>query len=98
MEDLESTLKERRYAELMDIQQKISLEKNQAKVGSQIKVLIDEIDWKTLSAIGRSRGDSPEIDNEVIICSLNKALRVGDFVKVEIEDASEYELYGKLGD
>lgn len=98
MEDLESTLKERRYAELMNIQQKISLEKNRAKVGSQIKVLIDEIDWKTLSAIGRSRGDSPEIDNEVIICSLNKALRVGDFVKVEIEDASEYELYGKLGD
>jgi ribosomal protein S12 methylthiotransferase len=98
LKDLEGALKETRYTELMNIQQRISLEKNQEKIGSQMKVLIDEVDWKTLTAVGRTRGDSPEIDNEVIIHSLQKALRVGNFVNVEIEDASEYELYGKLGD
>ncbi|MCB0296622.1 MAG: 30S ribosomal protein S12 methylthiotransferase RimO, partial [Calditrichaeota bacterium] len=49
-------------------------------------------------AFGRTAGDSPEIDNEVVITDLNRALRVGEFVNVEIFDVSEYELYGKLKD
>lgn len=98
LNDLDDHAKEERYAELMTIQQKISLEKNLQKIGKKMTVLIDEVNWATLTASGRSAGDSPDIDNEVIINPLDQALRAGDFVRVDILDASEYELYGKLGE
>lgn len=98
LDDLDDQTKEERYAEIMTIQQEISLEKNLQKVGKKMTVLIDEVDWSTLTASGRTAGDSPDIDNEVIINSLNQALRVGEFVGVDIQDASEYELYGNLGE
>lgn len=96
--DLEQGLKEARYAELMAIQQEISLENNQAKVGRDMSVLIDEVDWASMSAVGRSKGDSPEIDNEVILENLKQPLNPGEFVDVSIIDASEYELYAKIKD
>lgn len=96
--DLKPRIKEARYAELMAIQQKISLENNLKKVGARLRALIDETDWSSMSAVGRTSGDSPEIDNEVLIEQLDRAVRVGEFVDVRITDASEYELYGKLGD
>ncbi len=98
LQDLEEQIKQQRYAELMRIQRKISLEKNLSKVGHTVKVVIDEIDWKHMTAVGRTEGDSPEIDNEVIIEPIDRALNVGDFAFACITDASEYELYGKLGD
>lgn len=96
--DLKPRIKEARYAELMVIQQEISRENNQKKVGARLRVLIDETDWGSLSAVGRTSGDSPEIDNEVVIEPLDRAVRAGEFVSVRVTDASEYELYGKLGD
>ncbi len=85
-----------RYAELMQIQQDISLDNNLAKVGRSYRVLIDEVDWSSMVAYGRTGGDSPEIDNEVIISPLVGACNVGDFVDVKIHDATEYELHGKI--
>lgn len=98
LDDLNDEIKEERHAELMTIQQGISLENNQRCIGKKVTALIDEVDWSALTAVGRTAGDSPEIDNEVIIRPLNRALRAGEFVNVYIEDASEYELYGKLED
>lgn len=96
LEDLPAPLKQERYNELMEIQQSISLEKNLAKIGRNFQVLVDEADWSTLTAYGRTTGDSPEIDNEVVIESLGKAVKAGDFLSVDINDATEYELYGKI--
>jgi ribosomal protein S12 methylthiotransferase len=98
LEDLPQEVKEARYAELMALQQQISLENNMNKIGTMQRVLIDEVDLTNMTAVGRTAGDSPEIDNEVIITPLNKALKIGQFVSVRIEDASEYELYGRIED
>ncbi len=98
LEDLPQEIKEARYAELMALQQQISLENNMDKIGTTQRVLIDEVDLTNMTAVGRTAGDSPEIDNEVIITPLNKALKIGQFVSVRIEDASEYELYGRIED
>ena len=95
--EIKQALKEQRYGELMQIQQQISLEKNLNKIGKKVRVLIDEVDLQTMTAIGRTCGDSPEIDNEVIINPIDRALSAGEFVNVYVSDASEYELYGKTG-
>jgi ribosomal protein S12 methylthiotransferase len=98
LEDLPQELKEARYAELMALQQQISLENNMNKIGTLQRVIIDEVDLANMTAVGRTAGDSPEIDNEVIITPLDKALKIGQFVSVRIDDASEYELYGRIED
>lgn len=84
-------VKEERKQRLMDIQKGISLEKNQAKIGSTIKVLIEENINGEYQA--RSEADAPEVDNEVFVRSPDMELQPGDFVNVEIEDASEFDLY-----
>ena len=96
MEDLDQQIKEERYRELMELQQGISLEKNLEKVGKRMRILIDEVDWGTLTAFGRTEGDSPEIDNEVIIEDIQQAVHAGEFVPARILDASEYQLFGKI--
>ena len=68
------------------------------KIGTLQRVIIDEVDLANMTAVGRTAGDSPEIDNEVIITPLDKALKIGQFVSVRIDDASEYELYGRIED
>ncbi len=87
---------EKRYAELMDIQQKISYDSNQKKIGQVFRVLIDEVNPATMSAIGRTYADSPEIDNEVILENLTWLPQPGSFVMAEITDAGEYELFAHI--
>lgn len=84
-------VKEERKQRLMEIQKGISLEKNQAKIGTTIKVLIEENINGEYQA--RSEADAPEVDNEVFVRSPDVELHPGDFVNVEIEDASEFDLY-----
>jgi len=84
--------KERRSQEIMEVQQEISFEKNQEKVGRTFKVLIDKKEagrW-----LGRTEFDSVEVDNEVIVHSKSK-LPIGDFVNVEITKAYDYDLEGR---
>jgi ribosomal protein S12 methylthiotransferase len=94
---LEDTLtqeeKEARAQEIMDVQQEISLEKNQEKVGQTLNVLIDKKEAGRF--IGRTEFDSVEVDNEVII-STKKRLKPGDMVKVLITKAFDYDLEGEL--
>ena len=87
-------VKRKRYNNIMSLQQKISHEINLEKVGKSFKVLIDRGDKNNY--FGRTEFDSPEVDNEVIIPVANSHLRIGDFYNVEIINAREYDLLGKI--
>ncbi len=96
MADLPMEVKDERYEELMEIQRDISLKKNLGRVGQVMRMIVDEIDWQTLTVVGRTEGDSPEIDNEVIIENIDRAIQVGDFIDIRISDAAEYEMYATI--
>jgi ribosomal protein S12 methylthiotransferase len=85
--------KEARAQEIMEFQQDISLEKNQAKIGREMKVLIDRKEAGRY--LGRTEFDSVEVDNEVIV-QTKKKLEPGDFVMVHITKAYDYDLEGEL--
>ena len=87
-------VKEERAAEVMALQEGISLELNQAKIGKTFKVLIDRSESGNF--IGRTEYDSPEVDNEVIISATDNYLRLGDFAQIKITDATEFDLYGQM--
>lgn len=92
-DDVSPEEKQNRADRLMAVQEKISLEHNQKKIGQTLKVLVDRKDGDQF--IGRTEFDSPEVDNEVIIYS-DEYLRIGDFHKVNITDASEFDLSGHV--
>jgi ribosomal protein S12 methylthiotransferase len=85
--------KQRRAEDVMAVQQEISYEKNQEKVGHTYKVLVDKKEAGRY--IGRTEFDSVEVDNEVIIHSDNK-LQPGNFYQVKISKAYDYDLEGEL--
>jgi ribosomal protein S12 methylthiotransferase len=85
--------KEARAQEIMEVQQEISLEKNQAKVGKTFKVIIDKKEAGRY--LGRTEFDSVEVDNEVIIHSKRK-LVPGEFVQVKITKAFDYDIEGEV--
>jgi len=94
MEDLISEeVKEERKEEVMELQQDISFELNRAKVGKTLKTLVDRREGEIF--VGRTEADSPEVDNEVMIYT-DKNLEVGQFIDVNITDALEYDLIGKV--
>jgi ribosomal protein S12 methylthiotransferase len=82
-------VKEERKNTVMEIQQKISLARNESLIGGQERVLIDRIEDGHY--VGRTERDAPEIDQEVFVTS-NRHLRSGSFVRVDITDATEYDL------
>ena len=85
--------KERRKGVIMEIQKGISVERNEALVGSRLRVLIDRAEDGLY--VGRTEQDAPEIDNEVFV-SAPGPLTPGTFSDVEIHDATEYDLYGRV--
>jgi ribosomal protein S12 methylthiotransferase len=85
--------KERRAQEVMEVQQEISYEKNQEKIGKQFKVLIDKREAGRY--LGRTEFDSVEVDNEVVVHSPKK-LMAGEFVQVKIIKAYDYDLEGEV--
>jgi ribosomal protein S12 methylthiotransferase len=85
--------KERRKGVIMEIQKGISVERNEALVGSRLRVLIDGAEDGLY--VGRTEQDAPEIDNEVFV-SAPGPLTPGTFSDVEIHDATEYDLYGRV--
>lgn len=87
--------KEKRAQEIMEVQQDISYEKNQQLIGKELKVIIDKKEAGRY--IGRTEFDSVEVDNEVIINTENEQkLKVGDFYKVRITKAYDYDLEAEL--
>ena len=93
VDDVPAEEKEERAQEIMEVQQEISLEKNQEKVGKTFKVMIDKKEAGRY--LGRTEFDSVEVDNEVIVQS-NKKLIIGDFVNVKINKAFDYDLEGTV--
>jgi ribosomal protein S12 methylthiotransferase len=93
-DDVPAKVKKKRANEIMEIQSEISLKKNQAKIGQEMKVLIDRAEGEYF--IGRTQFDSPEVDNEVIIHSPDNYLRIGDFVQAVVTDAEMYDLFAEL--
>ena len=86
-------VKQERYERLMTLQQEISAQKLQEKVGKTLMVLVDEIDDEEGIAICRSYADAPEIDGHVYVDDITAQVKVGQFLTVTIDDASEYDLF-----
>ena len=93
-DNMPDELKQNRASQLMTIQQEVSLDKNEDKIGKQFKVIIDRKEGEFY--IGRTEFDSPEVDNEVLIPAKNQYSRIGDFAQVEIYDATDFDLYGNI--
>lgn len=93
-DDIPASIKQSRMDELMDIQRDISNGLNNNKIGKSYKVLIDRIEGNHY--IGRTEYDSPDVDNEVIIESKNRKLKIGEFYLVKITEADDFDLIGEL--
>ena len=93
-DDVPEEEKTARANRIMEIQQEISFEKNQAKIGQKVKVLFDRKEGEFF--VGRTEGDSPEVDNEVLVSAKSQYVRVGDFATILIEDATEFDLFGSV--
>lgn len=93
-DDVPDDVKRQRAEEVMQIQEAISAEINEAKVGKTYKVIIDRKEGNYF--IGRTEADSPEVDNEVLIDATKYYTRIGDFVNVKIFSAAEFDLYGEV--
>jgi ribosomal protein S12 methylthiotransferase len=92
-DDISDEIKQARVDAIMELQQGISLELNQAKIGNIYKVLIDR--KESGNFIGRTEFDSPEVDNEVLLDGTHEYLRIGDFVMAQITNATEFDLMAK---
>ncbi len=92
-DDISDEIKQQRANELMEIQEQISMDLNQKRVGETLKVIIDRQEggfW-----VGRSQFDSPEVDNEILIPEINQ-LVCGDFYTVKITRAEAFDLFGEI--
>ncbi len=88
-------IREDRRRRVMELQEQISRERLQAKVGSTVRVLIDSVDRS--GGVGRSAADAPEIDGVVYVkppFEPHRKLQVGQFVEVEITAADAHDLWG----
>ncbi|WP_080053909.1 30S ribosomal protein S12 methylthiotransferase RimO [Spirosoma aerolatum] len=92
-DDVPAEIKQERADELMELQQGISQELNQQKVGKTYKVLFDRKEGGYF--IGRTEADSPEVDNEVLVPA-SQYVRIGDFASVRIDRAEDFDLYGTV--
>jgi ribosomal protein S12 methylthiotransferase len=92
-DDVPADVKEDRARRIMEVQQEISQELNELKLGKVMKVLVDKKEAGRY--IGRTEFDSVEVDNEVIIHT-DKKLVIGDFVEVRITKAYDYDLEAEL--
>lgn len=93
-DDVPQEVKEERAATIMEIQQLISAEINQEKVGKVFRVLFDRKEngmW-----VGRTEFDSPEVDNEVLVDAKKYYAKIGDFANVKITSAEDFDLYGEI--
>lgn len=92
-DDVPEEVKQARAEELMELQQQISLELNEDKIGLKFQVIVDRKEGD--SYVGRTRFDSPEVDGEVIFTS-ETPLKPGDFVTVKVNDAEDFDLLGTV--
>ena len=87
--------KKSRYNKIMQIQQKISKENLQNKIGQEVEVLIEDISFDGKYLIGRTKQDVPDIDGVIYIKNSDDKL-VNQFVKAKVIDVSNYDLIGEI--
>jgi ribosomal protein S12 methylthiotransferase len=92
-DNVPAEIKQERADAIMELQQGISYELNQQKIGNTYKVLFDRKEGGHF--IGRTEFDSPEVDNEVLVPA-SQYVRLGDFANVKINNAEEFDLYGEV--
>ncbi|QCX52817.1 30S ribosomal protein S12 methylthiotransferase RimO [Elizabethkingia sp. JS20170427COW] len=95
-DDVPEEVKERRVEEIMEIQQQISFEINQEKVGKTFRCLFDRKEGNYF--VGRTEFDSPDVDNTVLVPAEGVYISMGEFVNVKITSAEEFDLYGEVVD
>ena len=93
-DDVPEEVKQERVDTIMAIQQNISLETNEKRVGTTEKVLVDRIEGDYY--IGRTQYDSPEVYDEILISVDSAELNIGDFVNVKLVKADYFDLYGEV--
>ena len=93
-EQIPNEVKEERWKKFMEISQNISKAKLEKKIGKKLDVIVDSIEPD--GATCRTMADAPEIDGNLFIDENFQNLSTGDIVKVVIDEASEYDLWGKL--
>lgn len=96
VDDVPEAVKMERANEIMALQSDISWALNQEKIGKEYRVVIDRKEGEYY--VGRTEFDSPDVDNEVLIAAQNGYLRQGDFYRVRITDAEDFDLYAKVID
>lgn len=92
-DDVSEEVKQERLDALMRAQEKISAEINAAKVGQELKVIVDREEEDFY--VGRTQFDSPEVDPEMLI-SKERPLELGQFYQVRVTDAQAFDLYGSV--
>lgn len=92
-DDVPDEIKTKRMEELMELQECISLELNEAKIGKVLKIIVDREEGEFF--VGRTEFDSPEVDNEVLIRNTADC-KIGEFYNVEIISASAFDLFAEL--
>lgn len=92
-DDIPDDIKQERADAIMEVQQGVSYELNQERVGNTYKVLFDRKEGGYF--IGRTEFDSPEVDNEVLV-KATQFVRQGDFADIRITEAHEFDLYGEV--
>ena len=80
----------------MEIQREIAESLNAEKIGKTFRVLFDKTEGGYF--VGRTEFDSPDVDNEVLVPVKNNYVRMGDFARVTITDAREYDLFGDIAE
>ncbi|MBT8377487.1 MAG: 30S ribosomal protein S12 methylthiotransferase RimO [Bacteroidia bacterium] len=95
-DDVPEDVKIERANEIMELQSQISWELNQAKIGQEFKVVIDRKEGNYF--IGRTEYDSPDVDNEVLIDATKTYLKTGEFAKVKVIEAEDFDLYAEVID
>lgn len=93
-DDIPDDVKQTRLSKLMRLQQRISGEIQEGKIGTVMRVIIDRIEGDYY--IGRTEFDSPEVDPEVLIPCSQQELIIGSFYDVLIEKADDFDLYGSI--
>lgn len=93
-DDVPEEIKQQRANEIMELQSQISWELNQEKIGKTFKVVIDRKEGSYF--VGRTEFDSPDVDNEVLIDATKSYLKTGEFTRVKITEAADFDLYGEV--
>ena len=91
-DDIPVEEKNKRVNEIMSIQQGISSEINQMKIGKTLKVIIDRVEDEYF--IGRTEYDSPEVDQEILIPLATENMKPGEFYQAKIIDSTDFDIYG----